>query len=148
MALRQEISPAAQKTRLAFARSQLQLFQQDDDFIKNLLVSDEAHFELHGGVNHQNFRYWSPTNPHWFREAPLHSPKLTVWAAIGRKGIVGPIFITGTVTGDSYLELLKERFLPVVEEWDNFDDLIFMQDGAPAHWKKTVRNWLDENFEG
>jgi hypothetical protein len=52
------------------------------------------------------------------------------------------------VTGKSYLELLEERFLPDVQEWDNFDEMIFMQDGAPPHWALIVRAWLDENFPG
>ena len=32
--------------------------------------------------------------------------------------------------------------------WDNIDDLIFMQDGAPPHFALTVRAWLDQHFSG
>jgi hypothetical protein len=148
MSLRQLITPDAQDKRLEIATSQLELMEQDPEFIDNLIVSDEAHFPLHAVVNSHNFLWWSTKNPHWYREVPLHPPKLTVWAAIGRKGVVGPVFITGTVTGKSYLELLEERFLPDVQEWDNFDEMIFMQDGAPPHWALIVRAWLDENFPG
>ncbi|EFN74234.1 hypothetical protein EAG_00125, partial [Camponotus floridanus] len=35
-----------------------------NDFITNIVFSDEASFELHGNVNSQNFRYWSSENPH------------------------------------------------------------------------------------
>jgi hypothetical protein len=132
--------------RVKFARSQLRLLRRDANFFSRILFSDEAHFQLKGEINHQNFRYWSQTNPHWYREMPLHSPRITVWAAIGRRGVVGPVFIYGTVNGDNYLEMLKNRFLPIVEAWDDADTLIFQQDGATPHWKKTVRAWLDEEF--
>jgi len=97
-------------------------------------------------MNHQNFRYWSDTNPGWYREEPLHSPRITVWAAIGCKGVVGPVFLHQNVTAASYLELLQNRFLPVVENWENFDSLIFMQDGAPPHHQAQVHDWLNEHF--
>ena len=87
----------------------LALFMVDHQFIDNLLVSDEAHFHVHGNhgcVNNQNFRYWSPENPNWSSDKPLHSPRVTVWAAIGGKAVVGPVFIEGNVTGASYLTLL------------------------------------------
>jgi hypothetical protein len=39
----------------------------DENFIRNLRMSDEAHFYLDGFVKKQNFRYWSeensPTSP-------------------------------------------------------------------------------------
>ena len=61
-----------------FATSQLDLIAANDDFLGNLLFSDESHFHLHGRVNHQNFRYLSAVNPHWYRKEPLHSPRVSV----------------------------------------------------------------------
>ncbi|XP_066969142.1 uncharacterized protein [Macrobrachium rosenbergii] len=52
--------------------------------------SDEAHFHLCGAVNKQNFRYWAEHNPQIIQERPLHSPKLTVWCAISKFGVIGP----------------------------------------------------------
>ena len=50
------------------------------------------------------------------------------------------------VTGASYLTLLQDQLLPVVQNGESYDTLIFMQDGAPPHWALLVRFWLDENF--
>jgi len=35
-----------------------------NDFVNNIVFSDEASFEFHGNVNRQNFLYWSTKNPH------------------------------------------------------------------------------------
>jgi hypothetical protein len=78
----------------------------------------------------------------------LHSPRLTVWAAIGKNGIVGPFFTRQNITGASYLALLQDQFLPVVQQWPSFNNLLFMQDGAPPHWATVVRDWLNENLTG
>jgi hypothetical protein len=104
-------------------------------------------FGLHTQLpNHQNFRYWSDVNPGWYRELPLNSPRVSVWAAIGRMGVVGPVFFHNNVTAASYLELLENRFLPVVRTWPSFGDLIFMQDGAPPHHHAAVHEWLNRHF--
>ncbi|CAH1989820.1 unnamed protein product [Acanthoscelides obtectus] len=64
--------------RLNFANEMLNRFSS----LNNVLFSDEAHFHLNGHVNKQNCRYWSPENPRRKHQKPLHSPKVTVWAAM------------------------------------------------------------------
>ncbi|GBL95532.1 hypothetical protein AVEN_54133-1 [Araneus ventricosus] len=44
----------------------------------NILLSDEAHFCLHGHVNTHNCRIWAAENPHAIQEQPLHPVKVTV----------------------------------------------------------------------
>jgi hypothetical protein len=95
----QELRPQDHLKRVLHAQHQLAVMQDDEMFLNLLLFSDEAHFHLHGGVNKQDFRYWSNGNPHWFREEPLHSPRITVWAAIGREGVFGPFFFVNNITG-------------------------------------------------
>ncbi|GJQ83479.1 hypothetical protein Trydic_g19271 [Trypoxylus dichotomus] len=51
-------------------------------------LSDEAHFHISGYVNKQNMRYWSGIYPREVHERPLHSDRVTVWAAISRVGII------------------------------------------------------------
>lgn len=127
----------------------MQLLEQDEHRFDKMMFSDESHFHLFGDVNHQNFRYWSDTNPHWYKEEPLHSPRVTVWAAIGRLGIVGPVFIEGNVNAATYLHVLQEQFLPWAQQSQDFDEMIFQEDGAPVHaWNRNVRNWLNTNLEG
>jgi hypothetical protein len=42
--------------------------------------------------------------------------------------------------------MLDEFVLPQVEEYPNFDTMIFQQDGASPHFGGM--EWLDENFPG
>jgi hypothetical protein len=142
------MTPANHATRIQHAINQLGLIDASPAYLQNLLFSDEAHFQLHGHVNRHNFRYYSDSNPRWYREEPLHSPRLTAWATIGKRGVVGPFFTRANITGASYLALLQNQFLPVVEQWPAFHNLVFMQDGAPPHWTLVVRRWLDEHFTG
>lgn len=142
----QRLTNSDHQRRVAFAQQQLQRMAEDHLFLGNLMFTDEAHFCLHGGVNRQNYRFWSDANPHWFTEIPLHSPHVTVWIGIGQSGIVGPFFFNETVNSERYLAMLENSVLPALQEFPNYDALIFMHDGAPPHWAITVRNFLDANF--
>ena len=51
---------------------------EDADFDKNNILSDEAHFDLGGYVNKQNYRIWGTENPHAYIEKPTHPKRLTV----------------------------------------------------------------------
>ena len=51
---------------------------ENADLPNNLLMIDEAHFNLHDAVNKQNFRYWPAANPHELHHRPLYDPKVTV----------------------------------------------------------------------
>ena len=132
-------------SRLEFAAQQLELIEATD-FLHKITFSDEANFHLCGSVNRHNFRYWAPTNPHWFRQFPLQSPKTTVWAAIGSNGVFGPFFHDETVNSDRYLSMLQNQFWPAVEQRNLTNDMIFMHDGAPPHWGRNVREWLNGKF--
>ena len=67
-----QLSEEDRADRLAFCRDELERIEERPEHLPNLFFSDEAHFHLHGGVNHHNFRYWSEENPQWHTEEPLH----------------------------------------------------------------------------
>ena len=54
--------------------------------------SDEAHFHLSGHVNKQNMRFWASQQPHEHTQRPLSQQKVTVWCAVGKRGIFGTYF--------------------------------------------------------
>lgn len=115
-----------------------------------LLSSDEAHFHLTGAVNKQNFRYWAEQNPRELHEQPLHSPRVTVWCAVGDFGVIGPYFfeaegITVTVNSDRYVHMLETFLRPKLEEIDA-EDVWFQQDGATAHTSRRSLGVLREMF--
>lgn len=127
----------------------------DENFLFNICFSDEATFFLNSTVNRHNCRYWSDANPHVFHEVHTQFPqKLNVWIGIYGDRLIGPVFLDGNLTGETYLELLSEFVYPqlvdIIENDDRYleDHLIFQQDGAPPHYAQPVRAFLDRMFPG
>ena len=143
--LRQEITEEDCAARFAFCEEMLELLEADNSMLNEILFSDEAHFHLSGEVNRHNCVYWSTENPQHFTTSPLYSPKLTVWMGVWKGGLIGPYFFEGTVSGASYLQMLNEWLLPQLRNIDEYCEggLFFMQDGAPPHWHRKVRDWLN-----
>lgn len=132
--------------RLEFCEWFLDAADQDPTLLDQILWSDEATFYLNGHVNRHNCVYWSDTNPHYVIEQELNAPGVTVWRGIWSHGVVGPYFFESTVTSDNYLQMLRNSIIPVVEEHQNFETMIWQQDGAPPHYGQRVREYLDDTF--
>ena len=66
-------------------------------------------------------------------------PKVTVWCEMTSDSIVGPFILRDTMNAERYLTMLQDGFWPVISTWENIEDLIFMQDGAPPHFAIVVR---------
>jgi hypothetical protein len=49
-----------------------------------------------------------------------------------------------TVTEEMHLDILQQFVVPQVEDLQ--PTVIFQQDGAPPHWGRIVRNYLDATF--
>lgn len=117
------------------------------DIQENILFSDEATFFLKGLVNKHNIRYWSESNPHVTVETVMKSPKINVWCALSKNKIIGPYFFEDdTVNGQNYLTMLQDYFMVEVRKLHKVRTVIFQQDGAPAHFSKDVRQYLDYHF--
>lgn len=135
-------------SRLTFARWMLRNIVLTDV----IWFSDEAHFTLNRYVNKQNMRFWGTSKPDFYEERPLHSQKVTVWAALSSAGIIGPFFYeedgeTTTVTSQRYLTILKTKFLPELERRDiEMNNVWFQQDGATPHTARIVLEWLAEKL--
>ncbi|GBL79126.1 hypothetical protein AVEN_92377-1 [Araneus ventricosus] len=142
----QAIPVRAVQQRVDFANQMLTMIDSEGFDVGCIWFTDEAHFHLNGIVNKQNWRFWGSENPYWCEAKPLYSPKVTVWAAVCSRGIIGPFFIRETVTSERYVAIL-EQFVATQQvledrprtEW-------FMQDGAQPHRTEQVFRFLDEYF--
>ena len=103
------------------------MMENDATFLENIIFSDEAISHLHGKVNKQNCRIWGTETPSEYHEEPLHSEKVVVWLCLWSGGWIGPFFFSDSVTGESYLEMLRNFFWTQVSNWDNLEDFWFMQ---------------------
>lgn len=53
---------------------------------------DDRYFTFSG--DKENRRIWGTENPHELHETPLHDQKVTVWAGLCAKTIIGTFFLT------------------------------------------------------
>ena len=60
--------------------------------------------------------------------------KKNIWSG----GNIGPFFSYKYVNDDSFLNLLQSEFWPAFLILPDSKKFIFMQDGAPPHWSRTV----------
>lgn len=87
------------KKRYDFAANTCQAIDEKKLDPHKIVFTDEAHFHLDGYVNKQNYRIWGTEKPA-IRTKPLHPERVTAWAGMSSKGIIGPIFIDGNRTVD------------------------------------------------
>lgn len=145
----QALLPRDPEQRLQYSTRFLDMNRSDENFIKNLIMSDEAHFHLNGYVNKQNCRVWATENPRIVQQHQLHPIRCTVWCGIMANRIIGPYFFEDenenplTVTGESYRNMINNYLRPKVA--DN-PEVWFQQDGATAHTSGATISLLHEIF--
>lgn len=151
----QELSDDDFDRRAEFCETMIDRSNANPELIRNIVFSDESTFSLNGTVNKQNCRYWADENPHWMMEANTQYPqRVNVWAGIVSNRVIGPYFFNGTLDGEQYLDFLRFELLPALavlfpnaEDPDAPDPRIwFQQDGAPPHYARPVREFLQHNF--
>ena len=115
---------------------------------RDILFSDEANFYVNGEVNKQNYQYYSQSNQHWTEASIEHSSvKIMVWCGLWRKHVLDPFFLSSNLTGEAYLQMLQDDLLPQINSLRDGYPTWFMQDGAPPHFTKVVREWRDLNCD-
>lgn len=149
--LTQELRESDYGRRLDFCEL-METFTRDPNFLKRICFSDESTFHLTGYVNRHNCRYWCQENPNERREAHTQRPKkMNVWAGILGNEVIGPFFIDGNLDGPKYIILLHNHIVPAMQvsaarQNIPWADVYFQQDGAPAHFARLVRDYLDLVF--
>ncbi|HJY21324.1 MAG TPA: transposase [Hanamia sp.] len=130
--------------RTAFCNTILQ-HVQNENFLRRILWSDECTFTRDGVFNSHNSHYWAMENPKLKYEIG-HQRKFSVnvWMGIINHNVIGPIFIQNRLNAAGYLEILHEVLdnLPLARR----QNMLFMNDGAPAHNAGNVRQWITDNF--
>ena len=118
---------------------------EEDEFNERIVCSDEATFHTNGKVYRHDVRVWGKENPHATIEHERDSPKVNVFCATSKNYVHGRFFFEGNVTGAVYLQMLQNLLMDklIANEHEYF---IYQQDGAPPHWKLTVRAYLSDNL--
>jgi transcriptional regulator with XRE-family HTH domain len=135
--------------RVEFSELILEKLRIDPELSNRIIWSDEAVFTLAETVNRHNCVYWESENSGHFVEIDsLGAEKVMVWAGVWSGGRIGPFFFDSSVNGENYRRMLENEVIPRLAEMrdDYRNYFIFQQDGAPAHYARSVRNLLDETF--
>lgn len=145
----QELLDGDKEARMDFCFRVFEMINTYPRLLHQVLFTDEATFTVNGEVNRQNCRYWSRNNMHLFNATRTQRPqKVNVWAGLIGRHIIGPFFIDGNLTGDKYLELLRNRIVPALRALNINGQVWYQHDGAPPHYMRRVRDFLEETFPG
>ena len=105
---------------------------KDADFGNRIIFSDEAHFDLGGYANKQN---WRTENPHAYIIKPTHPKRVTIWCGFCSIGLIRSFLFENeqgavvTVNGDRYWAMLNEFLFTKIEEED-IGNIWFQQDAT------------------
>ena len=105
-----ELRPQDKIHRIAFCDW---LLNRNDDFVRHLITSNEAHFHLCEYVNKQNCRFWARQNPQLFHEKHLNTAKFTVWWCCDSCMCDNA---TVTVNAERYTNMLITFFTPEMRQ--------------------------------
>jgi len=131
------------------------ILEQEEDFVHRVIWTDEKFFVLRQKPHRRNDGKWSTSNCREMIETnDRNGAKVMIFVSIvdGKVPIVHA-FITEdgrsvSVTGASYLELLKDTVWPTFRSTATRKQLWWMQDGAPPHCTNDAKAFLLEKFNG
>lgn len=147
--LHQELRQRDFAVRQEFCQWAMNRLDEDEDFFKYVLFSDESTFHKNGFVNRHNCHYYDTENPHEI-QASLSQFRwsLNVWGGVLGNRVVGPIFFDGHLTGRRYLEFLQTDLQELLEDIPLavLQRMWLQHDGAPSHSTLENRNYLNDFF--
>lgn len=138
--------------RLDFCRFMLHADAENPDFLKTILWTDESKFDRDGITNYHNAHYWSEKEQRNPRKKRVKGSQrrfsVNVWMGIIDGNLIGPHFLPDNLNGEHYEDFLRNHLSPLLEDVPlaTRRNMIYQHDGCPAHFRLTVREFLDDNF--
>lgn len=120
-----------------------------DGFPTSILFTDESSFTRRGITNLHNQHVYADENPHSIVGKHYQREfKINVWIGIIGNSIVGPFRLPDRLDGANYLHFLQATLPELLEDvpLDFRRNMFFMHDGAPPHFARAVREYLNEQF--
>lgn len=145
----QALQPNDYALRVEFCQTMLRKERENPGFFNTILWTDESRFEKTGIFNIHNYHVWAVENPHAVRPSTFqHRYSVNMWSGILNGELIGPFELPSRLNGDVYKNFL-ENDLPMLLLDVNLAlrrSMIFQNDGAPCHYARQVRNFLDETY--
>ncbi|KAJ8912721.1 hypothetical protein NQ315_012275 [Exocentrus adspersus] len=94
---------------------------ENEDFFKFVLFTDECTFHRNGFVNRHNFHYYDTQNPHIVQvNNHQYNWSINVWGGILHNYVIGPYIFQGSVTGEVFLNCLRNEFPRLIQHVPDF----------------------------
>jgi len=119
------------------------------EMLSVILFSEEASFTRDGVNNLRNVHTWSHRNPH--ATCVTHFRRrfsVIVWCGVLGNRLIRPFVFDNNLTGNTDEAFLRHELPGLLEDiplmiWSQ---VYFQHDGAPPHYTRHVRNYLNESF--
>ena len=137
------LNPFIKAIRYAFANAHLDCTTKN---LKKVLFFDESTVQQFTSRKQLKRRpVGAKYENHYIIQTMKHLPSIMVWETMSAHGKAGLYFLQpGTTMNDAkYLDLLKDK---LEIHTMVYDCNVFMNDGAPCHRTKSVKNFLQEKI--
>lgn len=146
----QKLTERHKEERVEFCQTMINRLHQDNDFLKNILWTDEATFSTSGIFNRKNTNFWARQNPHQIREIKVQGRRsVHVWCGILNNTVIGPIIFNENLNGEVYLQYLNNEIEHMLEDLPiaQYNRIVWQQDGAPPHNIRAVTEVLNDRYQ-
>ncbi|KAJ8915873.1 hypothetical protein NQ315_015484 [Exocentrus adspersus] len=119
--LHQELLENDFERRIHFCQWVHNVVAENEDFFKFVLFTDECMFHRNGFVNRHNFHYYDSQNPHIVQvNNHQHNWSINVCGGILHNYVIGPYIFQGSVTGEVFLNFLRNDFPRLIQHVPDF----------------------------
>ncbi len=92
------------------------IYKYDIQALDRVFFFDKVWFHISGYINAQNYHTWSMTKPHVYHKSLLHPLKISMWYALSRDKIIGPMFFNKTVNSVEYQRTITDFIVNLLVE--------------------------------
>ena len=119
------------------------------ELLSVILFTDEASFTRDGINSSRNVHTWSHENPHETHVTNFQRRfTVNVWCGVLGNRFIGPFVFDNNLTGSTYQAFLGNELPGLLEDIPLMirSQMYFQHDGAPPHYTRHVRVYLNESF--
>ncbi|KAJ8954712.1 hypothetical protein NQ318_011405 [Aromia moschata] len=145
----QALQPGDEFQRMQFCEWLLEKCNNQPNFLRYVLFTDEAGFTKTGVFNMHNTHVWCDENPHAYRNfRDQRNFSVNVWCGIVGDVLLGPHILPDRLTGNGYLNFLQHVLPNLLEEvpLGILRQMWYFHDGAPPHFARQVRDFLNVEY--